>query len=51
MRYSISNFRDFSDFEHIFKNVTLIFKVEIYKNVTLTFGVESLQECPSYFLS
>ena len=51
VRYSISNFGDFSDFEHISKNFTLIFKVEIYKNVTLTLEVESLQECPSDFLS
>ena len=43
MRYSISKFRDFSgiflnflgtfsDFEHIYENATLIFKVKIYKN-------------------
>ena len=43
MRYSISKFRDFyriflnvfrdfSDFEHIYKNATPIFKVKIYKN-------------------
>ena len=43
MRYSISKFRDFSgiflnflgtfsDFEHIYENVTPIFKVKIYKN-------------------
>ena len=39
MRYSISKFRDFSeffrdfsDFEHIYENVTPIFKVKIYRN-------------------
>ena len=43
MRYSISKFmdfsenflnffRDFSDFEHIYENTTLIFEVKIYKN-------------------
>ena len=30
-------FNDFSDFEHIYKNVTLIFDVEIYKNAPQIF--------------
>ena len=53
VRYSISNFRDFSrifsevfrdfsDFEHIYKNAIMIFEVEIYKNATPNFEVENL---------
>ena len=51
MRYSISKFRDFSRifsnffrdfsyFEHIFKNVTSIFEVEIYRNAPPIFEVK-----------
>ena len=51
MRYSISKFRDFSgfflnflgtfsDFEHIYENDTLIFKVKIYKNAFRFFMLE-----------
>ena len=48
VRYSISMFRDFSriflkffrdfsDFEHIYENHTLIFEIEIYRNTPLIF--------------
>ena len=58
LRYSISKFRDFSeffrdflDFEHIYENATLTFKVKIYKNVPLIFEFRNLQKCHSNFYS
>ena len=63
VRYSISKFRDFSgiflnffvffmdfyDFEHIHKNATLIFEVEIYKNVPPIFIVQIYRNAPPIF--
>ena len=33
-------FRDFSDLEHIYKNATLIFEIEIYRNVPPIFEIK-----------
>ena len=60
VRYSISKFRDFSgiflkffrnfsDFEHIYKNVTPIFEVEIYRNAPLIFQVKIYRNAPPIF--
>ena len=57
VRYSISKFRDFSGiflefflnflgnfsyFEHIYKNATPIFQIEIYRNAPLIFEIRNL---------
>ena len=42
-------FRDFSDFEDIYKNITLIFEVEIYKNALPIFKVKIYINAPLIF--
>ena len=49
MRYSISKFRDFSDFEHIYKNATLIFEVKIYRNAPPIFEGKIYKNAPTMF--
>ena len=41
--------RDFSNFEHIYKNLPLIFEVEIYINDTPIFEVKIFRNAPPIF--
>ena len=49
MKFLLNFLRDFSDFEHIYKNVTPIFEIEIYINAPLMFEVKIYRNAPPIF--